>query len=132
MSERATFYLERAAAILAALIFLQTLYFKFSAHPDSVYIFTKIGGEPYLRIGSGIAELGIGLLLLYSKTSHYGALLGLILMLGAIGQHLFVLGINVNNDGGTLFTLALTTLICCAMVVVLKRKKLRTLIKKRR
>jgi hypothetical protein len=127
MNERTSFYLERAAAILAALILLQTLYFKFAAHPDSVYIFTKIGGEPYLRIGSGIAELGIGLLLLYPKTSHYGALLGLILMLGAIGQHLFVLGINVNNDGGTLFALALITLSSCVIVLVLKRIKLSVL-----
>jgi hypothetical protein len=122
MSERIIFYLKRGAAILAALIFLQTLYFKFSAHPDSVYIFTKIGGEPYLPKGSGIAELGIGLLLLYPKTSHYGALPGLLLMLGAIGQYQFVPGINVNNHGGTLFALALITLISCVIVLVLKRK----------
>ncbi len=124
MTTETTLYTERAAAIIAALILLQTLYFKFSAHPDSVYIFTKIGGKPFLRIGSGIAELIIALLLLFPGTSLYGGILGVVLMLGAIGQHLFVLGINVNNDGGVLFALAVTTLLCCAIVVILMRIKL--------
>lgn len=123
MTTKTALYTERAAAIIAALILLQTLSFKFSAHPDSVHIFTKIGGEPFMRIGSGIAELIIALLLLFPKTSLYGGILGFALMLGAIGQHLFVLGINVNNDGGALFALAVTTLICCAIVIVMKRNK---------
>lgn len=120
MTAKTAFYAERAAAIIAAMILLQTLYFKFTAHPDSVHIFTKIGGEPFLRIGSGIVELIIASLLLIPRTSLYGGLAGFVLMLGAIGQHLFVLGINVNNDGGTLFVLAITTLLCCAIVVLLK------------
>lgn len=33
----------RVAAIIAAIILLQTLYFKFTAHPDSVYIFSQLG-----------------------------------------------------------------------------------------
>lgn len=120
MTRKVAFYIERSAAILAGLILLQTLYFKFTAHPDSVYIFTKIGGEPVLRIGSGIAELIIALLLLFRATSLYGAALGFALMLGAVGQHLFVLGINVNDDGGALFALAIITFICCATIVLLK------------
>ena len=120
MTARTAFYSERVAAIIAAVILLQTLYFKFTAHPDSVHIFTKIGGEPFLRIGSGIVELIIALLLLFPRTSLYGGLLGFVLMLGAIGQHLFVLGINVNNDGGALFALAITTLFCSAVVVLVK------------
>ena len=117
------FYLERTAAIIAALIFLQTLYFKFTAHPDSVHIFTEIGGEPYVRIGSGIAELCIALLLLYPRTTFYGAILGFLLMVGAIAQHLFVLGIVVNDDGGTLFALAIITLLCCGLILLLNRKR---------
>jgi hypothetical protein len=130
MNQKKMFYLERVAAIIAAAILIQTLYFKFSAHPDSVHIFTRIGGEPYLRIFSGFVELIIGLLLIFRKTSHYGAFLGFILMLGAIGQHLFVLGINVNDDGGTLFALALTTLFCCSLVLVAKRQTIQKLYKK--
>jgi len=122
MDKKRSYYFERSAAIIAALILMQTLYFKFTAHPDSVHIFSKIGGEPYLRIGSGIVELIIGLLLLYPKTSLIGAILGIGVMFGAIGQHVFVLGIEVNNDGGSLFTLALITFICCSLVLIIKRK----------
>ena len=43
--------------ILAALIMLQTLYFKFSASEESVYIFSALGMEPWGRIGTGIMEL---------------------------------------------------------------------------
>jgi len=130
MSDKSVYYLERVAAIIAALILLQTLYYKFTAHPESVYIFKKIGGEPYLRIGSGVVELLIGILLLFRKTSHIGALLGVFLMLGAIGQHVFVLGINVNNDRGTLFGLAVTTFICCTLILVVKRDSLHRIFRK--
>ena len=131
MSRTRLYFFERSAAIIAALILLQTLYYKFTAHPDSLYIFSKIGGEPYLRIGSGIVELIIGLLLLYPKTSLYGAILGIGVMIGAIGQHIFVLGIEVNSDGGLLFALACTTLICCSFVLYVKRLDLVNFISKR-
>ncbi|HMB65040.1 MAG TPA: hypothetical protein VKN36_18310, partial [Eudoraea sp.] len=128
---RKSYYIERSAAIIAAVILIQTLYFKFSAHPDSVYIFSRIGGEPYLRIGSGIVELIISVLLLYRKTSLLGALLGIGVMAGAIGQHLFVLGIVVNEDGGALFSLALITLVCCSVILFIKRKALLPYISKK-
>lgn len=131
MSHKRSYYLERSAAIIAAVILIQTLYFKFTAHPDSVSIFTSIGGEPYLRIGSGIVELIISLLLLYPKTSLLGAILGIAVMIGAIGQHVFVLGIEVNNDGGSLFALALTTLFCCVIILFTKRKDLINLLFKK-
>ena len=51
--------------IAVAVIFIQTLYFKFTAHPDSVYIFSKLGVEPYGRIGLGIAELIAAVLILW-------------------------------------------------------------------
>ncbi|KPM32077.1 Hypothetical protein I595_1726 [Croceitalea dokdonensis DOKDO 023] len=130
MKNKKIYYLERAAAFIAAIIFIQTLYFKFTGHPDSVHIFTEIGGEPYLRIGSGVIELIIALLLFYRKTSLIGAILGLGVMIGAIGQHLLVLGIVVNNDGGTLFILALVTFICCLIVIVIKRNVLMEYLKK--
>jgi len=132
MENKKPYYLERVAAFVAAIILLQTLYFKFSAHPDSVHIFTEMGGEPYLRIGSGVIELIIALLLLFRKTSHWGAILGLGVMSGAIGLHLLVLGIVVNNDGGGLFTLAITAFVCCLIVLFLKRNELINLIKKRK
>lgn len=134
MKNKKTYYRERerVAAIIAAIILIQTLYFKFTGHPDSVYIFTKIGGEPYLRIGSGVIELIIALLLLYRKTSLIGAIMGLGVMIGAIGQHLLVLGIVVNNDSGALFTLALVTFACSLTVIAIKKNDLLTCLKKLR
>ncbi|MCO6490681.1 MAG: DoxX family protein [Phaeodactylibacter sp.] len=108
----------------AAIILLQTLAFKFTAHPDSVHIFSTLGLEPYGRIGTGILELIAGGLLIYSRLSFLGALLAIGLMSGAIFSHLVVLGIEVNNDGGSLFTLAIVTFVCSAGVLYLQRAQL--------
>ncbi len=120
------YYAERIFAIVAAIVLLQTLYFKFSGHADSVYIFSKLGVEPYGRIGLGVVELIAALLLLYRKTSLYGAFMGIGLMIGAVGSHVLVLGIEVQEDGGTLFALALTVLISCIIVVLLRKNQLKT------
>jgi len=119
-----TNYIERAAAIIAAIILLQTLYFKFTAHPDSVHIFSLLGIEPFGRIGIGVLELIAGCLLLYSRTSIYGAILGLGLMIGAISSHLLFLGIEVGNDNGLLFILASIVTISCLIILYLKRNDL--------
>ena len=110
------------SAIIAAIILLQTLYFKFTAQPESVYIFSQLGLEPYGRIGSGVFELIISVLLLLPKTRILGSFLGLGVILGAILSHLFVLGIEVQGDGGTLFFLALTVFICCLLILVVEKE----------
>lgn len=112
--------------LIAAIIFLQTLYFKFTGAPESVYIFSTLGVEPYGRIGSGIAELIAALLLLYPRTAGLGGLLGLGIISGAILSHLTVLGIEVQGDGGTLFYLAITVFICCLITTWLHRFQLTT------
>jgi hypothetical protein len=43
-------------------------------------------------------------------------------MLAAILSHLFILGIEVNNDGGTLFVLALITFVFSSVLVYRFRK----------
>ncbi|WP_250432651.1 DoxX family membrane protein [Hanstruepera flava] len=96
--------------IAIAIILIQTLRFKFSAHPDSVYIFTKAGLEPHGRIIIGIVELIAGILLIIPKTVWLGSSLTIGLMLGAISMHLTKIGIEVNNDNGILFITALITL----------------------
>ncbi|AEE54209.1 DoxX family protein [Haliscomenobacter hydrossis] len=111
-------------SLIAAIIFLQTLYFKFTAHPDSVFIFTQLGMEPYGRIGIGVAELITAVLLIVPLTRPFGAVIGLGVISGALFFHLTKLGINVNDDGGKLFGLALATFVCCLGVVFLERKKL--------
>jgi hypothetical protein len=122
-------YIEILLALLAAIIFLQTLYFKFTAHPDSVFIFEKMGLEPHGRIGIGIAELIAALLLIVPKTRFLGGALGLGVISGAVFSHLFVLGIDVQGDGGSLFMLAIITFLCCLYVTIANRKKLLALLK---
>lgn len=104
--------------LIAAAILLQTLYYKFSAHPDSVYIFTTVGMEPWGRIGSGITELIAGVLLLLPNVYVLGAALSLGVISGAIFFHLTVLGIEIHNDGGLLFGLAIVVFIMSAFIIV--------------
>ncbi|HEY6155008.1 MAG TPA: DoxX family membrane protein [Candidatus Udaeobacter sp.] len=107
----------------AAVILLQTLFFKFTAAPESVYIFSKVGLEPWGRIGSGIAELTAAILILIPATTWLGAGLALAVMLGAIFSHLTVLGIVVMNDGGLLFFLALAVAVCSTVLLFLQRRR---------
>lgn len=112
-------------AYIAAIILLQTLYFKFSAHPDSVYIFGKLGVEPFGRIMSGIAELIASVLLLVPALRWVGALLSSAIMGAAILSHIFVLGIEIMNDGGMLFALALLTFGCGSGIILINKNKFR-------
>ena len=113
-----------ACRIVAAIILLQTLFFKFTAVPESVYIFTKIGAEPWGRIGSGILELIAAALLLTPRFVWAGAFLALGVMAGAIVSHLTVLGIEVQGDKGLLFALALTVFVTSAVVLYLHRTQI--------
>ena len=102
---------------------LQTLFFKFTGAEESVYIFTQIGMEPWGRIGTGIMELTASILILYPKTTPYGALLAIGLMAGAIFFHLTKLGISVKNDGGQLFVYALAVLVASAVLLIIYRQE---------
>ena len=110
--------------LIAAIILLQTLFFKFTASPESVYIFTKVGMEPWGRIASGIAELIAALLILVPRTTWLGALLAMGVMGGAIFFHLTSLGIEVQGDGGLLFVYALVVFICSAILLYMNREKI--------
>lgn len=104
--------------IIAAVILLQTLYFKFTAHPESVALFSKLHAEPWGRIGTGILELITGILLLIPSTTRFGAVLAFNLMNGAIASHLFVIGLESSGDGGKLFGLAIAVLICSIILLI--------------
>ena len=104
--EKTNHFIFHAARILAAVILLQTLYFKFTGSPESVYIFSKVGMEPWGRFAVGTAELIAGVLLLVRPTVWLGALMALGLMAGALMMHFTLLGIEVENDKGYLFVLA--------------------------
>ncbi|MCL9804404.1 DoxX family protein [Flavobacterium amniphilum] len=108
--------------LIVAVILLQTLFFKFTAQPESVYIFTTLEAEPFGRIGSGIVELIASIMLFFNKTRFYGAFIAMGTMLVAILSHLFILGIEVNNDKGMLFTLAVITFVCSCVLLYKFRK----------
>jgi putative oxidoreductase len=109
--------------LVAAVILLQTLYFKFTGAPESVYIFTKVHAEPWGRYGSGVVELIAAVLLLWPRLSWAGAVLALGVMAGAIVSHLTLLGIEVQGDHGLLFGLALTVFISSAILLVIQRTR---------
>ena len=113
-----------ACRIVAAVILLQTLFFKFTAAPESVYIFTKVHAEPWGRIGSGVVELIAAVLLLIPRTVWVGAFLALGVMAGAIVSHLTILGIEVMGDGGLLFALAFTVFVTSAAALILHRSQI--------
>lgn len=110
--------------IIAAVILLQTLFFKFTAAPESVYIFTKVGAEPWGRIGSGVVELIAAILLLLPRLTWLGSVLALGMMTGAIASHLTILGIEVQGDKGLLFGLALTVFVASAINLFLHRAQI--------
>jgi len=110
--------------IVAAVILGQTLFFKFTGEEESIYIFTKVGLEPWGRYGSGVAELIATILLLTPRLAWAGALLALGVISGALVSHLAVLGIAVKNDGGLLFGLAVTVFATSAVTAFLHRRQI--------
>src|SRR5258706_1556695 len=110
--------------IVAAFILIQALYFKFTGQPESVYIFSKVGMEPWGRIGSGVAELLASILLLVPATIVIGAFLAAGIMVGALAAHLFILGIEVRGDGGQLFVYALVVLFASIVLLFLHFQQL--------
>lgn len=115
--------------ILAAFIMLQTLYFKFTGHPQSVKLFTALDMEPWGRIGTGILELVASALILFPRTTVYGSVLGAGLMSGALFFHLTKLGIKFDGDYG-LFIMALLAFISCIILIAINRRQIFALIKK--
>ena len=111
--------------ILAALIMLQTLYFKFSAQPESVQLFTMLGMEPWGRIGTGIFELVASILILYPRTTGIGALLGLGLMAGAIFFHITKLGLNFGGSYLLFFYAVIVFAACFVLVLIYKNSLLK-------
>jgi uncharacterized membrane protein YphA (DoxX/SURF4 family) len=102
-------------------ILLQTLFFKFSGASEAVFIFSTLGVEPWGRLVTGVVELLAGVLLLVPRTAQLGAFIAAAVGVGAIGSHLTILGIEVQDDGGLLFGLAWLVLAGSVVVLALRR-----------
>ena len=136
-------YLPWALAIFVAIVFVQSLFFKFTNSFEPQHIFTTIGdwmgsiGLPAF-IASGFAawggytvgsvELIASILLIMRRTQALGALIGFFVISGAIFFHLFTpLGVSVvideagNRDGGQLFALAVGVFISTILIMWLRR-----------
>lgn len=142
--------------IWVAFVFLQSLFFKFSNSPETVYIFEEkldpwaasLGfpglfapGGIFSAVVVGSVELVAALLLLagaafsaWRGLQALGALMGLGVISGAIFFHLFTpLGVAVRNadgsgDGGGLFIMACTVWLACAVLLWLHWARLQALI----
>jgi hypothetical protein len=111
---------------IVAVILLQTLFFKFSAAKESVYIFSTLGMEPWGRIGSGVFELVASILLLVPSTVSIGAAMALAATGSAILFHLTRLGIALTpvGDHGELFTLAILVTVSSIILLLMHRQEL--------
>ena len=128
-------------------VFLQSLPFKFGIidSPETKIIFTTIADwmesiglgfiapsfAAYGGVAVGASELVASILLIIPATRRLGALLGLLIISGAIFFHLFTpLGVHrivdeatQKTDGGVLFYMACGVWICCALILFLTHKK---------
>jgi len=110
--------------LLIAGILGQTLYFKFTGAPEAVALFTKLGVEPWGRLGLGVAEALLTVGVLLPRTYLLAGLGTVGLMSGAVFSHLTVLGIETNGDGGALFFMALVAMASGAAISWSRRRAL--------
>jgi len=114
------FYIERILAIVAAFILLQTLYFKFIGAKESVDLFTRLGIEPWGRYVTAVLELFAGIFLLLPRKALVGAGLAIVVMVGALLSHIFILGFSGSDSS---LALLAGIVLLCSMIVFSIRKK---------
>jgi len=107
--------------LIAAGIMIETLFFKFTGAPESVYIFKRMGTEPWWRWGQGIWELLASICLLWPRMKWAGGILTTGAMLAAILSHMTWLGYSIQGDHGLLFGMACVTVVCGFTVLMLHR-----------
>ncbi len=104
--------------LLYAAIFL-----KFAGVPDSVTLFTQMShavhelvSQPVFRLGSGVFETVVAVLLLIPKTARLGAGLTAVYMTAVVLSHIFVLGY------GWFFVDALMVMLLAVIYLLLTRR----------
>lgn len=110
--------------LIAAGIMIETLFFKFTGAQESIYIFKRMGTEPWWRWGQGILEILASICLLTRRLKWAGGTLGTGAMLAAILSHMTWLGYSIQGDHGLLFGMAVVSFLCCAIVLFLHRHEI--------
>ena len=126
--------LQWALSAYIAAVFVQSLFFKFTGAPESIYIFSTLRDwsgislfEPAGRWIIGLSELTASILLFVPRTRIFGAALAIGIMTGAIFFHLFSpIGVVILGDGGELFTLACGVWISGWIILALSRDEIST------
>lgn len=126
-------YLIWALCAYIAFVFVQSLFFKFTGAPESIFIFTTLREwsgislfEPAGRWIIGSAELVASILLFVPRVRIFGAALAIGIMTGAIYFHLFTpLGVDILGDHGELFTLACGVWLSGWIILALSRNDIR-------
>ncbi|MEO0548557.1 MAG: hypothetical protein AAFZ91_01460 [Pseudomonadota bacterium] len=142
---KAKVYAPHAIAVIASIVFLDSLRFKFTNAPETQVIFGRLNdwaaslGADGLFAQTGLfsqyvigtAELFAASLLLlgivpaFRRLQAVGALIAFAVMSGAVNFHLWTpLGIDPNNDGGGLFMMAVIVWFTSALLIFIRRREL--------
>lgn len=132
-------------SLFIAFVFIQSLFFKFSDAPDTRHIFGTLDdwagglgfpglfrpGGIFSAIMIGSAELVASLIFLLALAPKLNwlrpvaALMSFAIISGAIFFHLFTpLGVEINGDHGTLFTLACGVWLSSVTILALEGRNL--------
>ena len=100
------------------------IFAKFAGIPQSVALFTQMSQavhglipQPVFRLGSGVFETAVAILLLIPKTSRLAARLVIVWMTAIILSHIFVLGY------GVFFVDALVLMLLAVIYLLLTRRQ---------
>lgn len=137
-------------SVFASAVFLDSLRYKFTDHPNTQQIFGRLDGWAgsfnagglfghtglFSQYVIGTAELAASSLLLIGlaprlvRLHALGAAIAFAVMSGAVSFHLFTpLGIDPNNDGGGLFAAAATIWVTSLGLLIYRRDVLIALLK---
>ncbi|EQA62603.1 DoxX family membrane protein [Leptospira alexanderi] len=114
-------FFDWTARIVASVILIPAFYFKLSGAERSIATFTALDAEPFGRYVVGFFELGVVFLLLIPQTSWLGAMIATVIMVGAIGSHISILGFQ--GEMGASFLLAFVVLICCVTELIASKDR---------
>jgi len=131
MTSRNATIATRVLSAYIAIVFVQSLFYKFTGSDESIFIFSTLRAwsgiglfEPAGRWIVGSAELVASILLFVPGTSVLGAAMAIGIMTGAIFFHLFTpLGVEIMGDGGALFALACGVWVSGWLILWLQRNQ---------